>query len=46
MWTAPAAVPSYLRRALDTADEAISLDWSGYKSHQEAVNSSSGLGDG
>ena len=29
-----------LRRALATADEGISLDWSGYKSHQEAVNPS------
>ena len=25
-------------RVLATADEAVSLDWSGYKSHQEAVN--------
>ena len=30
MWTGPAAVQCYFRRALATADEAISLDWSGY----------------
>ena len=28
------------RRALGTPDEAISLDWSGYKSNQEAVDPS------
>jgi len=36
-WTGPAAVLCDFRRALATADEAISLDWSGYESHQEAV---------
>jgi hypothetical protein len=40
IWTGPAAVLCDLRRALATADEGISLDWSGYKSHQEAVNPS------
>ena len=29
-----------VRRALATAEDGISLDWSGYKSHQEAVNPS------
>ena len=38
--TGPAAVLCDLLRALATADEAISLDWSSYKSHQEAVNPS------
>ena len=27
-------------RSVETADEAISLDWSGYGSHQDAVNPS------
>lgn len=40
IWTGPAAVLCDFRRALATADEAISLDWSGYGSHQEAVNPS------
>ena len=40
IWTGPAAVLCDFRRALATADEAISLDWSGYKSHQEAVDPS------
>ena len=40
IWTGPAAVLCDLRRALAAADEGISLDWSGYKSHQEAVNPS------
>ena len=43
IWTGPAAVLCDLQ-ALATADEGISLDWSGYwscyKSHQEAVNPS------
>jgi len=40
IWTGPAAILCDFRRALETADEAISLDWSGYGSHQDAVNPS------
>ena len=40
IWTGPAAVLCDFRHALATADEAISLDWSGYKSQQDAVNPS------
>ena len=39
-WTGPAAILCDFRRALETADEAISLDWSGYGSHQDAMNPS------
>ena len=38
IWTGPAAVLCDLRRALATADEAISLDWSGYESRTDAVD--------
>ena len=38
IWTGPAAVLCDLRRALATADEAISLDWSGYESQKDAVD--------
>ena len=34
IWTGSAAVLYDLLRALATADEAISLDWSGHKSHR------------
>ena len=37
IWTGPAAVLCYLC-TLATADKGVSLDWSGCKSHQEAVN--------
>jgi len=40
IWTGPAATLYDFRRALETADEAISLNWSGYGSHQDAVNPS------
>ena len=40
IWTCPAAILCDFRRALATADEAIGLDWSGYESHQDAVNPS------
>ena len=40
MWTGPTAVLCDLRRALATADEAISLDWGCYESHQDAVDPS------
>ena len=39
IWSGPTSVLCEFRKALATADEAISLDWSGYKSHQDAVNS-------
>ena len=39
IWSGPTSVLCEFRKALArTADEAISLDWSGYKSHQDAVN--------
>ena len=38
MWIGPTSVLGYFRRALAAADEAIILVWSGYESHQEAVN--------
>jgi hypothetical protein len=38
IWTGPADVLCEFRRALAIADEAISLDWSGYGSQQDAAN--------
>ena len=38
IWTGPAAVLCEFRHALAIADEAISLDWSGYESQQDAAN--------
>ncbi len=38
IWTGPAAVLCEFRHALAIADEAISLDWSGYGSQQDAAN--------
>ena len=40
IWTGPATVLCDFRHALATADEAISLEWSGYESYQDAVNPS------
>jgi len=40
IWTGPAAALCDFRRALATADEAISLDWSGYDLQQDATNPS------
>ena len=37
IWTGPAAVLCDFRHALAIADEAISLDWSGYGSQQDAA---------
>lgn len=38
IWTGPMATLCELRKALASADEAISLDWSGYKVQEDAVN--------
>ena len=38
IWNGPAAILCDFRHALATADENISLDWSGYESQQDAVN--------
>jgi hypothetical protein len=38
IWTGPGDVLCEFRRALATADGAISLDWSGYGSQQDAAN--------
>ena len=38
IWTSPSAVLCDFRCALATADEAISLDWSGYGSQKDAVD--------
>jgi hypothetical protein len=40
IWTGPADVLCDFRRSLATADEAISLDWSGYVSQQDSVTPS------
>ena len=40
MWTGPAAVVCKFRRGPPGADEAISLDWSCCKYHQEIENPS------
>ena len=38
IWTGPTATLCELRKALASADEAISLDWSGYETQEDAVN--------
>jgi hypothetical protein len=38
IWTGPASVLCDFRRALATADECISLEWSGYESQRDTVD--------
>jgi hypothetical protein len=38
IWTGPMATLCELRKALASADDSISLDWSGYETQQDAIN--------